>query len=266
VQAVERQFVGGSKDGQRLTIESDYVYFDWTPTFIDVITFASPQVHVMNGEPERRAYREKAAPTGEWVMLLDGTKWPVRFDTEAWVRRYFPGRATWRRLDEPWLWRGDGVDTSRKPGEPGKPGSLRLDVLEGTATYVLGTPERPGELLACQYTIALAQIPDRELALAALAGTETLADAVIENLRRELLHELLPSCPVRACGDKASMTLTATAPVEPLHARDGGRNWRLGVTWFHPGQTLALCPQHASEELRRVAYNTPHGSHWRFGR
>lgn len=234
---VRRQLVGGPADGEVVTVERWWhshidrairpVRFVATPTGVDIL------------DDLRTVYSPATAPTGEQVLLAPGTRWPDRFDTEAWCHRRSPGRATWRRLG-PWLWRGDGVDPSR-PAD-----AQRGWILQDSVTYLLAVVERPGEFGMLHTVAPLDLVDERELTLQALAGGGTAEDSFVHQLQAEKRWVLTPPCPADGCDGKATVTLRARAVGARLLYTVNGAHPRISG-----GQEVAMCPAHASEERKR---------------
>jgi hypothetical protein len=243
-----RQFVGGPRDGETVTISDDHAEL-----FLAVVP-TEPRF-TWNGPVDDRAirlrhiaYSPAVAPTGEHVLLAPDVAWPDRFDTEAWPRRAAPQLPNplggpwaqpqeinfWRRLG-PWLWRGDARDPERACPDGNCPGWYEHTV------YLLGVPEPhpgrdrhdPPKRFGRVATYVLSHdVEPRELALAAIAGQRTAEDDVIEEVRHQADALRTPWCPEPMCPRRATVRL-------------GGRA-RSGA-----GHGDAMCPDHAQQEMQR---------------
>jgi hypothetical protein len=223
------EFVGGPLDGKPATA-SEYrrgslTYREFgAPRY--VVTFRDEEI-IAEEAPGGTRYRATRAPNGARVLLADGTCWPERFDTEAWPRRASAIRTAWEHLGS-WLWRGTGVNEDERPDAS--------FWYRHTVTYVLGSPDRPGEFGW------VAMLEDEEIP----------AEFAVGHLRSEMAWQLLPGCPVPECEEKAAVRLTAAAPVYPLHTRRIPYDRDRPPVLVRPGETLDPCPAHAHEELQRL--------------
>jgi hypothetical protein len=256
-----RQFVGGPYDRQqRLVPASDTLVLPAppvAPTYVFVPTTTQSGYPWVEWGDEPAKYRATRAPTGEKVMLLDGTCWPDRFDMEQWPARAVPGRETWTRL-APWVWRGTGQRHGYgvRPGYDGiRPQPMDFD----TWTYVCGEVRKSGtfQLYGREVPAHLVDIGDRELAWHALADEPTPEDQVVSELLYDADIEMLPRCPVMRCTDKARLRLTAgmggaiLTNVTEYGSSPDARARALALE-LRPGDTIDLCLDHVHQELKRA--------------